>query len=436
MAQKPWSELSKGELATIIAKLQDAYKKIRAEGLDFDLTRGKPGQDQVELSADLDGILNGNYKLADGTEARNYGGLFGIPEARQLGAEMLGARAEQVMASGNSSLTLMYQAFSAAHFFGLFGENSSWVQEATERKSAVKFLCPVPGYDRHFTICQSLGVEMLPIPMSDQGPDMEAVGSAVKKDPMIKGIWCVPRYSNPSGICYSDEVVDRLARLPKLAGKHFITFWDNAYAVHDLYEEGPQVKPLLAVAEQYGQTDHVCMFASTSKITFAGGGISWMAASTDNLERFGKRHSTMAIGPDKVNQLRHVRFLPDLKAVKAHMRKHAQIIRPKFEAIQNRLDKDLGGLGIADWSKPGGGYFISFNCLQGLAQKVVRLTAEAGVKLTPAGATWPYGQDPEDRNIRLAPTFPRLEEVDPAIAVFTLCVRLASAQQLAGDKSS
>lgn len=432
---KNWLQLPASELADIARQLEGEYEKVKASGLNFDLTRGKPGQAQVELSADLDGILAGNYKLADGGEARNYGGLLGIPEARQLGAEILGAKADQVMAGGSSSLTMMYQTVEAAHFFGLFGEGSGWKQEATEQKGKVKFLCPVPGYDRHFTICQSLDIEMLPIPMTNQGPDLDAIRSAVRSDPLIKGIWCVPRYSNPSGECYSNETVEALAQLPKLAGKHFIIFWDNAYSVHDLHEGGAAVKPLLAEAEKQGSGDHVCMFASTSKITFAGGGISWLATSTNTLANFSQRHSTMAIGPDKVNQLRHVRFLPDLKAVQAHMRKHAKIIRPKFEAIQNRLHQDLDGLGIASWSEPAGGYFISFDCLPDMAKEVVKMTAEAGVKLTPAGATWPYSKDPKDRNIRLAPTFPKLEEVDPAIAVFTLCVKLAAARKISGDNS-
>ena len=422
-------------MGALAAELRQEYQRIKQTGLSFDLTRGKPGQAQIELSAALDGILKGNYKLADGTESGNYGGLFGIPEARALGATILGAQPDEVMAGGSSSLTMMALFVQAAHFFGIFEQGSSWQQEGVKAGAPIKFLCPVPGYDRHFTICESLGIEMIPVPMDDNGPDMHVVQEAVRKDPMIKGIWCVPRYSNPSGICYSTEVVEALAALPKIAGPNFIVLWDNAYAVHDLYEDDPQVAPLLALANRQGCGDQVAMFASTSKITLAGAGISWLATSTNTLARFAQVQSTISIGPDKVNQLRHVRFLPDLAAIKAHMKKHAAIIRPKFEAILNRLEQDLGGLDIAHWKRPRGGYFISFDCLPGQAKAVVQLTAEAGVKLTPAGSTWPYGRDPEDRNIRLAPTFPELKEVDAAMAVFTLCVRLVAAEKRAGAQT-
>ncbi len=424
--------MSKEELAEEVRSLEKAYEKTQSSGLSLDLTRGKPGQDQIELSAALDGILNNNFTLQDGTDARNYGGISGIPEARKLGAEVLDALPEEVIVGGNSSLTMMYQYVEAAHFFGLFETGESWSAEAARSGGRVKFLCPVPGYDRHFTICEALGMEMIPVPMDSEGPNIEFVREAVKADSLIKGIWCVPRHSNPSGVCYSDRTVTALSRLAADAGANFRILWDNAYSVHDLYEGCPEIAPLLKLATQAGHADSVVMFASTSKITFAGGGISWMASSVGNIERYLKRHSTMAIGPDKVNQLRHVRFLPDLDAMKAHMRAHAERLRPKFEAIQQRLEDDLGPLELAEWTRPTGGYFISFDTLPGLATQVVELTAQAGVKLTAAGSTWPHRKDPEDRNIRLAPSFPAPNEVKEAIAVFTLCVRLASARQLLG----
>lgn len=426
-----WQQLTTREMAKQASALRSEYSRIKQSGTSFDLTRGKPGQAQIELSAAIDGILDGNYKLANGSESGNYGGLLGIPEARALGAEILGAEPEQVLAGGNSSLTLMALFVQAAHFFGIFADGDSWLEAASKSGEAVKFLCPVPGYDRHFTICESLSIEMIPTPMTDVGPDMDFIRQAVRGDSMIKGIWCVPRYSNPTGICYSPEVVEDLAKLPTIAGPNFIVLWDNAYAVHDLHDDEPTVASLLSLADSYNCSDQVAMFASTSKITLAGAGISWLATSTDTLARFAKVQSTISIGPDKVNQLRHVRFLPDLAAIKAHMKQHAAIVRPKFEAILNRLEQDLGGLGIASWSKPRGGYFISFDCLPGHAKEVVRLAAEAGVKFTPAGSTWPYGKDPQDQNIRLAPTFPELAEVDAAMVVFTLCVKLVAAEKLA-----
>lgn len=434
--KQPWPKLPKAQLTGQVARLSAEYKKVQSEGLSLDLTRGKPGQDQVELSSKLDGILKDNFKLADGTETRNYGGILGIPEARKLGAEILEVHPEEVLVGGNSSLTLMYQYVEAAHFFGLFKNGVGWREEADAKNGKIKFLCPVPGYDRHFTICEALGIGMIAVPMTDQGPDMSFVEAAVKDDLLIKGIWCVPRFSNPSGVSYSAETVDALARLPAKAGANFRILWDNAYAVHNLYDTGPKLECLLAKATEYGHEDNIAIFASTSKITFAGGGISWLATSKANLERFTKHHGVMCIGPDKVNQLRHVRLLPDLVAVKTHMRKHAALIQPKFRAIQNCLEEDLTGLEIATWTLPEGGYFVSFDCLPGLAKKVVALSAKAGVKLTPAGATWPYGKDPRDSNIRIAPSFPSLEDVKRAISVFTLCVRLATAEHLLNSSRS
>ena len=433
---RPLKQLSKEQLTNTIARLSSQYEEIKTAGLALDLTRGKPSQNQIELCARLDGILAGNFKLQDGTDARNYGGIAGIPEARALGAEVLNAKPEEVIAGGSSSLTMMYQYVEAAYFFGLFAQGPGWLAEAASKNGKIKFLCPVPGYDRHFTICEALGIEMIPVPMKDDGPDINVIQTAVQNDALIKGIWCVPRFSNPSGECYSDAVVAALAALPAQAGPNFRILWDNAYSVHDFYADGPTIAPLLKIATELGHADHVVMLASTSKITFAGGGISWLATSPAGVAAFLKRHGTMSIGPDKVNQLRHVRLLPDLAAIKALMRHHAAILRPKFEAIQQRLNDDLSGLEIAEWTQPGGGYFVSFNCLPGLAGKIVSLTAEAGVKLTAAGATWPYNNNPEDNNIRLAPSFPTLEEIKEAIGIFTLCVRLATARHLLGDNTA
>jgi len=409
-----------------------AYERECARGLKLDLTRGKPGPEQVSLSIGLDGILKGNFRLEDGTDARNYGGLYGIPESRRLGAALLGARPREVLCGGNSSLTLMYHYVCAAQRFGIFKNSGSWQQETQVRGEPVKFLCPVPGYDRHFTICEALGIRMLPIPMTDSGPDMDAVEAQTRVDPMIKGIWCVPRFSNPTGITYSAETIARFAHLAHIAGPDFRILWDNAYAVHALEEDAPEIPSLLELARAEGTEESVVMFASTSKITFAGGGISWLATSEEGLARFGHYLATMQIGPDKVNQLRHVRLLPDIEAMQTHMNGHAKLLRPKFDLVLERLDEDLAMLDIAHWTKPAGGYFVSFDSLPGLARHIVEMAATAGVKLTPAGATWPHGQDPDDSNIRLAPSYPSLEDLDKAMRIFTLCVKLASIKFLSG----
>ena len=408
-------------LESAIADCETRHQDFVRAGLALDLTRGKPASEQLDLASHLDGALQGDYLSEDGTDTRNYGGLRGIPEARRLGALLMDMPAERVMASGNSSLTLMYLFVETAHFFGL-GQAAPWRSAG----QTARILCPVPGYDRHFAICEQLGIELVPAPMNDDGPDMDTVEAAVRDDPSIRGIWCVPKYANPTGCTYADATVERMARLPKLAGEGFRVLWDNAYAVHDLEESPPKLSSLYAHAEQAGTEDSVILFASTSKITFAGAGVAFLGASEPVMKAFEDRLGALMIGPDKVNQLRHARLLPDADALHTHMRRHANILRPKFEAVQQALEAGLGDTDFATWTRPRGGYFVSVNTLPALAREVIGLAAEAGVKLTPAGATFPYGHDPEDRNIRLAPTYPPLADVERAMAVFVNCVRLAS----------
>ena len=394
------------------SELQDIFDTYIDAGLRLDLTRGKPAAEQLDLSNDLDGILEGFYLLQDGTDVRNYGGILGIPEARQLGAEFMRAKSEQVMVGGNSSLNLMYQY--VEHMMAHWGGEP------------VKFLCPVPGYDRHFTICEHFDIEMITVPLNDDGPDMQQVKELVSQDAAIKGIWCVPKYSNPTGNTYSKEVVEQFAEIPKVAGDNFRVFWDNAYAVHDLVEQGDELPSLMTAAEKAGTTGNIVMLGSTSKVTFAGAGISFLATSTSQLAAFEKFLSDQMIGFDKVNQLRHVRFLKDSDGIKAHMAKHRDIIKPKFDLVLNKLEEHLAGKNMASWNSPRGGYFISLDPRPGLATTIISMAADAGVKLTPAGATFPYGKDPENTNIRLAPTFPGLAELESAVDVFVTCVELAS----------
>ena len=394
------------------SELLDIFETYIDAGLKLDLTRGKPAAEQLDLSNDLDGILEGFYLLQGGTDVRNYGGILGIPEARQLGAEFMGVKSEQVMVGGNSSLNLMYQY--VEHMMAHWGGEP------------VKFLCPVPGYDRHFTICEHFDIEMITVPLNDDGPDMQQVKELVSKDAAIKGIWCVPKYSNPTGNTYSKEVVEQFAEIPKVAGDNFRVFWDNAYAVHDLVEQGDELPSLMTAAEKAGTTGNIVMLGSTSKVTFAGAGISFLATSTSQLAAFEKFLSDQMIGFDKVNQLRHVRFLKDIDGIKAHMAKHRDIIKPKFDLVLKKLEEHLAGKNMASWNSPRGGYFISLDTRPGLATTIISMAADAGVKLTPAGATFPYGKDPKNTNIRLAPTFPGLAELESAMDVFVTCVELAS----------
>lgn len=406
------------------SQLAAEYQTILAKKLNLDLTRGKPSAEQLDLSDALDGLLKGNYIAADGTDTRNYGGLDGLPEAKQLGAHIMGVNAANVLVGGNSSLTLMYQAMLTAHQFGLKDAASAWKNDGD-----VKFICPVPGYDRHYTVCEQLGIKMINVPMTSTGPDMDAVETLIQADKSIKGMWCVPKYSNPTGVVYSDETVERIAKLGLIASPNFRVFWDNAYSVHDLIPNPPQLASIWEACTRHGTEDSVMQFASTSKITHAGSGVAFVAASTANLAGFKKFLNACTIGPDKVNQIRHSRFLPTKDALMAHMGKHAALLNPRFEAVLSALSKAFDGTDLGAWEKPVGGYFVSFDTRKNCAKETVRLAAEAGVKLTPAGATYPYGKDPEDRNIRIAPSVPTVPDVVGAMEVFVTCVKLASVRQ-------
>ncbi len=420
-------QLPADEVAARLAQAQADYDALAARGLSLDLTRGKPGAEQLALSDALDGILGQNYRAHDGTDVRNYGGLSGLPEAKALFGRMLGVPAQEVLIGGNSSLQLMYATIEFALSEGLRGPASAWGNE-----DVVKFICPVPGYDRHFSVCEHLGIELVTVPLLETGPDMDAVEALVRQDPSVRGMWCVPRFSNPTGCVYSAATVERIALLGRIAPEHFIVMWDNAYAVHTLYDDAPELASIHAFCEQHGTLDSVFQFGSTSKITFAGAGVAFLASSPANLQALEAHLAFQTIGPDKVNQLRHVKFLHDCAGIERHMAEHARIIRPRFECVLQTLERELGGTGMGQWQAPTGGYFISFDARPGLAREIVQLAADIGVKLTPAGATFPYGNDPEDRNIRLAPTFPSLEAVQASVDAFVVCVKLASLRQLAG----
>ncbi len=421
----PLSDHNKEQLQQLSSELQSELADIKAAGLSLDLTRGKPAPEQLDLSNAMDGILDGFYLLQDGTDVRNYGGILGIPEARELGAALMDIQASQVLAGGNSSLSLMYAYVDMAMNKGAAGPGTAWSKEGQ-----IKFLCPVPGYDRHFTICEHFGIEMINVDMGDDGPDMDQIEALVAADPLIKGIWCVPKYSNPTGIVYSDETVSRFARLARLAGPNFRIMWDNAYAVHHLDGAAAPLKNLMSEAEALGTEDSVVMLASTSKITFAGAGVAFLGTSSANLAQMEKFLTPSVIGFDKVNQLRHVRFFEADNSLADHMDQHQQILKPKFDRVQTILSEELSGLRVAEWTEPTGGYFVSLDVMPGLASRIIQLAGEAGVKLTPAGSTYPYKKDPEDRNIRIAPTFPKIEDLDQAMRVLTLCVKLASTEKL------
>lgn len=407
------------------SSLTKQYQTIQQQGLSLDLTRGKPSAQQLDLANTLDGILNGHYTDSNGTDLRNYGGIDGIPEAKALFSEMIGVKPEEVLIGGNGSLSLMHFAAETALLHGVSDQDSAWMNE----QQTIKFLAPVPGYDRHFTVCEHLGIELIPVGMDDNGPDMDQVEQLVQADQSIKGIWCVPRFSNPTGITYSDTVVKRMANLAKLAGPNFRIFWDNAYAVHTLNKDARPLANIMDCCRQAGTEDSVYIFGSTSKITFAGAGVGFVGGSRTNMNALKKHLGVTSIGPDKINQLRHVKFLKDAQTIESHMAKHAEILKPRFDAVLNGLEAELADSGMGSWTKPEGGYFVSFDCLPGLARKIVALAADAGVKLTPAGATFPYGNDPQDCNIRLAPSFPSVKEVEKVMEVFIICVKLASVNQ-------
>jgi DNA-binding transcriptional MocR family regulator len=402
---------------------QQAYAELKAAGMSLDLTRGKPSAAQLDLAAALLTEPLTEYKAADGTDTRNYGGQNGLPELREIFAPVLQVPVDQLIACGNSSLELMYDTVAQALLTAMPGAARRWVDE--ER---IVFLAPVPGYDRHFALCEKLGVELVPVPLTADGPDMDVVVELVAGDPAIKGIWCVPKYSNPDGTIYSDEVARRLATMPTGA-PDFRIFWDNAYAVHHLTDVEHEVADLLGLATAAGNADRVFVFGSTSKITLAGAGVSFLGASAANVAWWLAVAGKRTIGPDKTNHLRHVRFLRDVEGVKAHMRKHREIIAPKFAAVQDVLSRNFADTPGVSWSTPQGGYFVTLTVPDGTATEIVRLAKEAGIALTPAGSTHPYGEDPEDRTIRLAPTFPVLDEVRRAMEGVAVCVKLALAQR-------
>ena len=420
-------QYDRATLAILEQELAARFATLKASGLALDLTRGKPSSEQLDLADALDGVLQGNYHDASGTDLRNYGGLDGIAEAKALFAPLLQAPAANVMVGGNSSLSMMYQSLLYCMHFGLSGPASAW-----SKSGPVKFICPVPGYDRHFTACIHLGIELLSVPLTGKGPDMDAVEALIDADPAIRGIWCVPRFSNPTGEVYDAATVDRIAALGKRAHKDFRVFWDDAYAVHAFDAAAPTLPSLWSACEAAGTTDSVLLFGSTSKITHAGAGVAFMAASGSNLAAIREHLGFSSIGPDKVNQMRHVRLLRDAAGLRAHMDKHAALLAPRFAAVLKALEQGLAGAGMGEWLRPQGGYFVSFDARPGLAREVVRLAAEAGVKLTPAGATFPYGRDPTDRNIRIAPSFPSLQDIKAAMEVFVVCVKLASVRQKLG----
>lgn len=427
---KAYKELSKEELLTLKEELNKEYEEVKAKGLKLDMSRGKPAASQLDMEMDFMDVLSSEsvLKTEAGVDCRNYGILDGIPEARKLMGDMLGVPADQVIVCGNASLTIMYDTIARSMIFGVQG-STPWC-----KLDKVKFLCPVPGYDRHFAITEQFGIEMINVPMTKTGPDMDLVEKLVSEDEAIKGIWCVPKYSNPQGITYSDETVKRFAAL-KPAAEDFRIFWDNAYVIHDLYEDkSDSLLDIISECEKAGNPDMAYEFCSTSKVTFPGGGIAAVASSAANLEWFRKTMTIQTIGYDKLNQLRHVRYFKDIDGMKAHMKKHAAIMRPKFEAVLTVLDRELSGLEIGSWVKPNGGYFISFDALPGCAKEIVSKCKEAGVTLTGAGATYPYKKDPDDSNIRLAPTFPTPEELAVAADLFVLCVKLVSVDKLLATK--
>ena len=426
---KKYAEMSKQELEDEIVQLKAQYKKFQEMDLNLNMARGKPCREQLDLSMGLMDALNSEADLSceDGTDCRNYGVLTGIDEAKVLIGAMMENKPENIIIYGNSSLNVMYDTVSRAYTHGIMG-NTPWC-----RLDKVKFLCPVPGYDRHFAITEYFGIEMINVDMTPEGPDMDKVEELVSSDESIKGIWCVPKYSNPQGYSYSDDTVRRFARL-KPAAKDFRIFWDNAYGIHHLYDNNQDyLIEILEECKKAGNPDLVYKFASTSKITFPGSGIAALATSLNNLDDIKAQLTNQTIGHDKVNQLRHVRFFGDINGMKAHMRKHAEIIRPKFEAVLEILDRDLTPCGIGDWTKPNGGYFISFDAPEGCAKAIVDRAKKAGVTMTNAGATYPYKKDPHDSNIRIAPTYPSLPDLRTAMDIFTVCVRLTAATKMLAE---
>lgn len=425
---KKYSELTKDELKNLKSELEKECEELKKLNLNLDMSRGKPCKEQLDLSMDLLSVLDKNSNLIceDGMDCRNYGGLTGIKEARELLATFMENKVENIIIYGNSSLNVMYTMIMQAYVFGVMG-HTPWKDQGK-----IKFLCPVPGYDRHFAICEEFGIEMINVPMSENGPDMDMVEKLVSSDEKIKGIWCVPKYSNPDGYVYSDETVRKFARLkPKAAD--FRIFWDNAYTIHYLYDEKEKhdhIIEILGECEKVGNPDIVYKFASTSKICFPGSGLAVLATSDNNIRDIMSHLKYQTIGYDKVNQLRHVAYFKDLQGVKDHMKKHAQILRPKFEMVLDTFEKEFSGVDLISWTKPRGGYFISFYGMKGTAKDIVDRCKSLGVKLTDAGSSYPYHKDPDDSNIRIAPTYPSVSDLKTALKAFTVCAKLSTVEKL------
>ncbi|MFW0789597.1 aminotransferase class I/II-fold pyridoxal phosphate-dependent enzyme [Gordonia sp. CPCC 205333] len=415
--------MSPDELRTIADDLTKQYARLQAAGLKLDLTRGKPAPEQLDLSNGLLSLPGDEYRDSNGLDTRNYGGLAGLTDLRVIFGELLGIAPEQLLALGNSSLEIMHDLTVFGLLHGTAGSSTTWAAQAP-----IKFLCPSPGYDRHFAITQGYGIEMIPVPMLPDGPDVEVCAELVASDPSIKGLWAVPTYSNPTGVTFSAETTRRLLEMP--APDDFRIFWDNAYVVHTLVDAAPAVLPVLEWAEQAGHPDRVYVLGSTSKITFAGAGVSFFGSSKANLDWFTKNASAKTIGPDKVNQLRHVKFFGDADGVRAHMARHRELLVPKFQAVLDILESRLAESKVASWTEPEGGYFISLDVLDGAAARTIELAKQAGIALTAAGSTYPYKKDPHDRNIRLAPTFPQIDELKVAMDGVATCVLLASTEVL------
>lgn len=427
---KSYKSMSQEELSALYEELKKEYIDAKGKGLNLNMARGKPSKAQLDMSMDiLDALSSKDNAITEsGIDSRNYGDLTGIPEAKQLMADVMGTDPQNVIVFGNASLPIMYDTVARSYCFGVNG-STPWC-----KLDKVKWLCPVPGYDRHFAITEQFGIEMITIPMNSEGPDMELVKKYVEEDETIKGIWCVPKYSNPTGITFSDSVVRAFAAL-KPAAEDFRIFWDNAYAVHDLYEDKKdELIDILSECALNGNEDMVYEFCSTSKVSFAGAGIAAMATSERNRKWVESTMTIQTIGYDKMNQLRHVRYFKDIDGLKVHMKKHADMLRPKFEAVLKCFESELGGLDIATWTEPKGGYFISFDAMEGCAKEIVAKCKEAGVTLTGAGATYPYKKDPKDSNIRIAPSFPTPEEMELASRVFVLCVKLVTVEHLLQNK--
>lgn len=427
-----YKQLSKNELTKELESLKTEYQKICEMDMHLDMSRGKPGVDQLDLSLNMFDVFHkgSDFVAREGVDTRNYGVVDGISEAKNMMAEVMGTKPENVIVFGNSSLNIMYDNISRSYTFGVMGE-TPWC-----KLDKVKWLCPVPGYDRHFAITELFGIEMINIPMNEDGPDMDMVEKLVSEDEAIKGIWCVPKYANPSGISYSDEVVRRMAAL-KPAAKDFRIYWDNAYAIHHLYEEPErqeQILDIIGECEKAGNPDMVFEFCSTSKVTFPGAGVAAMASSVANLDYVRKFMSIQTIGHDKINQYRHVQYFKDFDGLMKHMMKHAEKMRPKFEAVTNMLEQELGENDIAAWNAPNGGYFISYSVLDGCAKKIVEMCKNAGLVLTGAGATYPYGKDPRDENIRIAPSFATPEELVNASKILIVCTKIVAIEEILKTK--